>query len=82
MAVRVSGDDVVKILSRYGFIHDTWNGGHHILMHHRDCTHRVVVPRHSILKPGTLRIIFKNAGLTDVYDRLVKDGVRGVLKDG
>jgi predicted RNA binding protein YcfA (HicA-like mRNA interferase family) len=62
----VSGKLVVRALTRAGFIVDRIVGSHHILVRPDDGTRAVTVPCHSSrdLKPGTLRAIIRQAGLT------------------
>jgi predicted RNA binding protein YcfA (HicA-like mRNA interferase family) len=63
----VSGSRVVRALTRAGFVLDRIVGSHHVLAHPNDPTRRTVtVPVHSArdLKPGTLRAIIRQAGLT------------------
>ncbi|HEY7300104.1 MAG TPA: type II toxin-antitoxin system HicA family toxin [Xanthobacteraceae bacterium] len=62
----VSGQRVVRALTKAGFVVDRIVGSHHVLEHPGDPTRTVVVPCHSRrdLKPGTLRGIIRQAGLT------------------
>jgi predicted RNA binding protein YcfA (HicA-like mRNA interferase family) len=62
----VSGRRVVRALQDAGFILDRIVGSHHILAHPDDPKRAVTVPLHSNrdLKPGTLRSILRQAGLT------------------
>jgi len=56
---------VIKALERAGFaVHHT-TGGHSVLRHVHDHNRRVTVPMHTReLKPGTLRFIIKQSGLS------------------
>jgi predicted RNA binding protein YcfA (HicA-like mRNA interferase family) len=61
-----SGPRVIRALARTGFVLDRIVGSHHVLKYPGDPTRTVVVPCHSNrdLKPGTLRRIIRQAGLT------------------
>ena len=56
----------MRALTRAGFIVDRIVGSHHILAHPDNPARVVTVPCHSSrdLKPGTLRAIIRQAGLT------------------
>jgi predicted RNA binding protein YcfA (HicA-like mRNA interferase family) len=62
----VSGQRVIRALTRHGFVVDRIVGSHHVLVHPTDPTRTVTVPVHSgrDLKPGTLRAIIRQAGFT------------------
>jgi predicted RNA binding protein YcfA (HicA-like mRNA interferase family) len=62
----VSGQRVVRALTRAGFVTDRIVGSHHVLKHPGDPTRAVTVPCHAgrDLKPGTIRGIIRQAGLT------------------
>jgi predicted RNA binding protein YcfA (HicA-like mRNA interferase family) len=62
----VSGRRVVRALTKVGFVVYRIVGSHHILAHPNDPARVVTVPCHSSrdLKPGTLRAIIRQAGLT------------------
>lgn len=62
----VTGRQVLRALERVGFIVDRVVGSHHILAHPEDPRRAVTVPGHGArdLKPGTLRNIIRQAGLT------------------
>jgi predicted RNA binding protein YcfA (HicA-like mRNA interferase family) len=62
----VSGRRVVRALTRAGFIVDRIVGSHHVLAHLNNPARVVTVPCHAArdLKPGTLRAIIRQAGLT------------------
>jgi predicted RNA binding protein YcfA (HicA-like mRNA interferase family) len=62
----VTGRQVLRALERVGFIVDRVVGSHHILAHPEDPRRAVTVPVHGArdLKPGTLRNIIRQAGLT------------------
>ena len=59
----LSGQDLRKALERIGFYCSRQRGSHMILRRDEPPT-RVVVPAHKRLRPGTLRQILKDAGLT------------------
>jgi len=61
-----TGKDVVRALRSGGFVVDRIVGSHHIMTFPNDPTRTVTVPVHSgrDLKPGTLRSIIRQAGLT------------------
>lgn len=62
----VSAKEVLRALHKAGFFVARTKGSHRILAHHDDPTRMVTVPYHGSrdLKPGTLRNILKQAGLT------------------
>ena len=61
----ISGKEVVKILSKFGFKVLDQKGSHVIMFGERDGIKRKpVVPQHSELAKGTLLSILKQAGLT------------------
>ncbi len=59
----MNGKQAIKILEKLGFRIIRINGSHHMLS---DGTHRVTVPVHGTqeLKPGTLKSIEKQSGVT------------------
>jgi predicted RNA binding protein YcfA (HicA-like mRNA interferase family) len=62
----VSGKRAVRALERAGFVVDRIVGSHHVLTYPANPARTVSVPCHSgsDLKPGTLRAIIRQAGLT------------------
>jgi predicted RNA binding protein YcfA (HicA-like mRNA interferase family) len=62
----VSGQRVVRALERGGYLVDRIVGSHHVLKYPGDPTRTVAVPCHSgrDLKPGTIRGIIRQAGLS------------------
>jgi predicted RNA binding protein YcfA (HicA-like mRNA interferase family) len=59
----LSGQELVKVLLRVGFVVNRQRGSHLILR--RDSPYaRVVVPDHKQVRPGTLRQILNEAGVT------------------
>jgi predicted RNA binding protein YcfA (HicA-like mRNA interferase family) len=70
----VSGREAIRALRRAGFTVDEIEGSHHILVH-EILRKRVSIPVHGPheLKPGTLRGIIRDAGLTvDEFCKLLK----------
>ncbi|MEM2135647.1 MAG: type II toxin-antitoxin system HicA family toxin [Candidatus Jordarchaeaceae archaeon] len=66
----VSGQKVVKALSKIGYEFDHQTGSH-IILRHKDPPHRrLTIPKHKEIAKGTLRAIIKEAGLT--VDEFVK----------
>ena len=59
----VSGQELVTILRRVGFVVNRQRGSH-IVMRREDPYARVVVPDHKHVRHGTLRQILNEAGLT------------------
>jgi predicted RNA binding protein YcfA (HicA-like mRNA interferase family) len=59
---RVSGKDVVRALSRVGFVFVSQRGSHVKLRNAAGRT--VIVPMHSEIATGTLRSILRQAGLS------------------
>ena len=57
----VSGAEAARALKRHGFLELRQTGSHLIL---RQVERTVVVPQHKPLKPGTLKGIVEQAGLT------------------
>ena len=57
--------DVVRVAQRLGFVLDRQRGSHAVYLHVTD-RRRVVIPMHAgiDLKPGTLRGIISDLGLT------------------
>jgi predicted RNA binding protein YcfA (HicA-like mRNA interferase family) len=62
----VNGRRVIQALVRRGFVVDRVVGSHHVLVYPGDRTRTVTVPVHAgrDLKPGTLRSIIRQTGLT------------------
>jgi len=59
----LSGQDLRKALERIGFV-CTRQRGSHMILRRSEPPARVVVPEHKRIRPGTLRQILKDAGLT------------------
>lgn len=59
----VSGQKLVKALGKAGFIVNRQKGSH-IILRRADPYARVVVPDHKQIRPGTLRQILNEAGIT------------------
>lgn len=64
----VNGAEAVRALKRFGFVQLRQTGSHLIL---RKDNRTVVVPQHKPLKPGTLKGIIEQAGLT--LEQFVKE---------
>ncbi|MFZ5736889.1 putative RNA binding protein YcfA (HicA-like mRNA interferase family) [Rhodopseudomonas thermotolerans] len=62
----VGGRRVIQALMRTGFVVDRIVGSHHVLVYPGDPARTVTVPVHAgrDLKPGTLRSIIRQTGLT------------------
>lgn len=62
----VSGRRVVRALETAGFVVERISGSHHLLVHRDNPARAVTVPVHGSrdLKPGTLRAIIRQAGLS------------------
>jgi len=58
----ISGDELVKIMSRIGYHLDHTEGSHMILLH--PSKGRISIPRHKELGRGLLRALIRDAGLT------------------
>jgi predicted RNA binding protein YcfA (HicA-like mRNA interferase family) len=59
----VSGQELVKILGRTGFVINRQKGSH-IILRRGDPYARVVVPNHNRIRAGTLRQILHEAGMS------------------
>jgi predicted RNA binding protein YcfA (HicA-like mRNA interferase family) len=59
----VSGQELVKVLKSVGFIVNRQKGSH-IILRRAEPYARVVVPDHRPLRPGTLRQILHEAGIS------------------
>ena len=59
----LSWQDIADALQRAGFKLDRQKGSHMVFVH-SESNRTVVVPRHSELKPGTVRAIVREAGLS------------------
>lgn len=59
----VSGADCIRALERAGF-KQSGGRGSHVTMKRDDPPARTVVPHHSTLKPGMLRAIIRQAGMS------------------
>ena len=64
----VNGVEAVRALKRFGFVQLRQTGSHLIL---RKENRTVVVPQHKPLKPGTLKGIVEQSGLT--LEQFVKE---------
>jgi len=59
----LSWQDIADALERAGYRLDRQRGSHMVFVH-CDSNRTIVVPRHSELKPGTVRAILREAGLS------------------
>jgi predicted RNA binding protein YcfA (HicA-like mRNA interferase family) len=59
----LSGQELVKVLLRVGFVVRRQRGSH-IILRRVEPYARVVVPDHKQVRPGTLRQILNEAGVT------------------
>ena len=59
----LSGQELVRVLQRVGFVVRRQRGSH-IILRRSDPYARVIVPDHIQLRPGTLRQILNEAGIT------------------
>jgi predicted RNA binding protein YcfA (HicA-like mRNA interferase family) len=62
----VNGKRVIQALTKAGFVVNRIVGSHHVVVYPGDPTRTVTVPVHAgrDLKPGTLRSIIRQTGLT------------------
>ena len=58
----LSGDEFVRVVGKMGFVHDSTEGSHMILL--GPAGRRLSVPRHKELGRGLLRALIRDAGLT------------------
>ena len=69
---RISGREVIAVLSKIGYKKDRQKGSHIILRQISYPHRRVVVPDHREVAKGTLRKIIKQVGLTvEEFKRLL-----------
>jgi predicted RNA binding protein YcfA (HicA-like mRNA interferase family) len=59
----LSGQELRRALERIGFVYQRQKGSHMVLRR-EDPSSRVVIPDHKTLRPGTLRQILHEAGIT------------------
>lgn len=68
----LSWQQVVGALKQTGFVFDRQKGSH-MVYYHPETNHTVVVPRHRIIKAGTLREILREANLSrEEFRRLLR----------
>jgi len=60
----VSGDEARRAFERAGWIFDRQAGSHMVLYHPERPIVNLSIPRHSPLKPGTLRMLIRLSGMT------------------
>jgi len=69
----ISGQKVVKALSKLGYEIDHQTGSHIILRQNKEPFRRLTVPNHKEIAKGTLLAIIKQAGLTkEEFFKLIK----------
>ena len=73
----VSAEDLIKLLSQYGYVVDRQTGSHIRLSKSLDeGTHNITIPNHSPIKIGTLQSIIKDIcqvnklDINDLYRQL------------
>jgi predicted RNA binding protein YcfA (HicA-like mRNA interferase family) len=69
----LSGDDLIKVLRKFGYEAVRQEGSHVRLRHSSDpLRHPLTVPRHKTLKPGLLRRVLRDAriGVKELLDVL------------
>lgn len=79
----ISGQDVVKVLTRFGFLKDRQRGSHVVLKYKHLVTEEVrtvTVPLHDSLKTGTLRSIAKQAGADPTISMNLPIGSIAIVK--
>ena len=59
----ISGKECIKALEKIGYEQRRQKGSH-IILQKEDPYSQIVVPNHRVLKPGILRSIIRDAGLT------------------
>ena len=68
----ISWKDAVKALEKSGFVFDRQKGSH-MVYYHPETQATTIVPKHSVIKKGTLAQILKQAGLTrEDFFRLIQ----------
>jgi predicted RNA binding protein YcfA (HicA-like mRNA interferase family) len=68
----VSGREAAKALGRIGYEVDRQKGSHAILRQREAPHRRLTIPDHKELRPGTLRAIIRQAGLSvEEFSRLL-----------
>lgn len=60
----MSGEKLVKILSKLGYCADHQTGSHIILRNNKPPFRRLTIPNHKKIAKGTLIAILEDAGLT------------------
>jgi predicted RNA binding protein YcfA (HicA-like mRNA interferase family) len=63
LPTNLSGRELVSVLGKVGFQFQRQRGSH-IVMRRADPLARVTIPDHRVLRPGTLRQILSDAGLS------------------
>jgi predicted RNA binding protein YcfA (HicA-like mRNA interferase family) len=60
----VSGKELVRLFSKYGYYPDHQTGSHIILREEKEPHRRLTIPNHSEIAKGTLLAILRQAGIT------------------
>jgi predicted RNA binding protein YcfA (HicA-like mRNA interferase family) len=60
----VSGDKARRAFERAGWIFERQSGSHMLLCHPERSLVNLLIPRHKALKPGILRSLIRDAGLS------------------
>jgi predicted RNA binding protein YcfA (HicA-like mRNA interferase family) len=63
LPTQLSGREVRRALERAGFVFRRQSGSHMVMRRNQPYA-RVVIPDHKVVRPGTLRRIVADAGLT------------------
>ena len=64
LPANLSGEEIIKSLSKIGYEIDHQTGSHIILRLNKYPFRRLTVPKHKVLAKGTLRAIIRQTGLT------------------
>lgn len=70
----VTGDELVRALTRHGYVVSRQSGSHVALTWEEPPQHHLSVPRHRPIKPGTLASILKEFGAH--HGMKIEDSVR------
>ena len=71
----LSGDDLVKLLKRYGYLPTRQSGSHIRLTSNLNGEHHITIPNHSPIKVGTLSAILTEVAfyLGKTKDEVMKE---------
>ncbi|HLD04486.1 MAG TPA: type II toxin-antitoxin system HicA family toxin [Candidatus Nanoarchaeia archaeon] len=69
----LSGQEVIKLMAKVGYVADHQTGSH-VILRHKDPPHRrLTIPNHKELDKGTLRAIIRQAGLfREEFEKLLR----------